>query len=61
MSQFLNTEDILNSIDLNKLNMDKKRRGRPPKSSQNSSQVVNKFKNDKNISIINDQDRYFFK
>jgi hypothetical protein len=56
MSQFLNTEDILNSIDLNKLNMDKKRRGRPPKSTQNSSQVINKFKNDKNISIINDQD-----
>jgi hypothetical protein len=56
MSQFLNTEDILNSIDLNKLNMDKKRRGRPPKSSQHSSQVVNKFKNDKNISIINDHD-----
>lgn len=56
MSQFLSTEDILNSIDLNKLNVDKKRRGRPPKSSQNNSQVVNKFKSDKNISIINDQD-----
>ena len=56
MSQFLNTEDILNSIDLNKLNMDKKRRGRPPKSLQNSSQIVNKFKGDKNISIVNDQD-----
>lgn len=56
MSQFLNTEDILNSIDLNKLNMDKKRRGRPPKSSQNSSQIVNKYKSDKNVSIVNDQD-----
>jgi hypothetical protein len=56
MSQFLNTEDILNSIDLNKLNMDKKRRGRPPKSSQNNSQIVNKFKSDKNISIVNEQD-----
>jgi hypothetical protein len=56
MSQFLNTEDILNSIDLNKLNMDKKRRGRPPKSSQTSSQVVNKFKGDKNISIVNEHD-----
>jgi hypothetical protein len=56
MSQFLNTEDILNSIDLNKLNMDKKRRGRPPKSSQNGSQLVNRSKCDKNISIVNDQD-----
>lgn len=55
MSQFLNTEDILNSIDLNKLNMDKKRRGRPPKTSQNS-QLINKSKCDKNISIVNDQD-----
>jgi hypothetical protein len=56
MSQFLNTEDILNSIDINKLNMDKKRRGRPPKSTQHNSQLVNKFKGDKNISIINEQD-----
>ena len=55
MNHLLNSEDILNSIDLNKINMEKKKRGRPPKSIQATMQL-SKFKTDKNISMMNDQD-----
>ena len=53
----MNREDILNSIDLNKINHnEKKKRGRPKKSHQVVNPNLNKYKIDKNISSLNDQD-----
>ena len=57
MEHQLCREDILNSIDLNKINHnEKKKRGRPKKSQQIVNMNLNKLKIDKNISAINEQD-----
>ena len=57
MSKQLNRDDILNSIDLNKINHnEKKKRGRPKKSHQVVNPNLNKYKIDKYVSSANDQD-----